>query len=236
MSCHGYQAIQADFRGPPGGHGVRLRGLHAPAKNRPEKSLLAPKKKKGGRNNQGIITSRFRGGGHKQHVPHHRLQAQARQRRGHGASGRVRPEPHCPHRAAAVRGRAKTKAYILAPDGLKAGDKVMSGESEAVEPQARQLHAAVEGAAGHDDPQRRNEPGQGGQMCRSRRLQRDARRPARRTGRSSRCPAARCAACRCKCRATIGSVSQRRAHEHQHGQGRPHALEGPQAAQPRHQP
>ena len=33
--------------------------------NRPEKSLLAPRPKKGGRNNQGIVTSRFRGGGHK---------------------------------------------------------------------------------------------------------------------------------------------------------------------------
>src|SRR5271166_1740314 len=34
-------------------------------KNRPEKSLLRPKPKKGGRNNQGIVCSRFRGGGHK---------------------------------------------------------------------------------------------------------------------------------------------------------------------------
>ena len=37
-----------------------------PNENRPEKALLSPKKKKGGRNNQGIVTSRFRGGGHKQ--------------------------------------------------------------------------------------------------------------------------------------------------------------------------
>ena len=36
-----------------------------PRENRPEKSLLVPVKKKGGRNNQGIITARFRGGGHK---------------------------------------------------------------------------------------------------------------------------------------------------------------------------
>src|SRR4051794_26490688 len=35
-------------------------------KRKPEKSLLRPKPKKGGRNNQGVITSRFRGGGHKQ--------------------------------------------------------------------------------------------------------------------------------------------------------------------------
>src|SRR5216684_1760918 len=34
-------------------------------KKKPEKSLLRPKPKKGGRNNQGIVTSRFRGGGHK---------------------------------------------------------------------------------------------------------------------------------------------------------------------------
>ncbi|MBY0461185.1 MAG: 50S ribosomal protein L2, partial [Gemmataceae bacterium] len=37
-----------------------------PRENKPEKSLLKPKPKKGGRNNQGITTSRFRGGGHKQ--------------------------------------------------------------------------------------------------------------------------------------------------------------------------
>ena len=36
-----------------------------PQENRPEKSLLEPKRKSGGRNNQGIVTSRFRGGGHK---------------------------------------------------------------------------------------------------------------------------------------------------------------------------
>src|SRR3954463_2110133 len=37
-----------------------------PRENKPEKSLLRPKVKTGGRNNQGITTSRFRGGGHKQ--------------------------------------------------------------------------------------------------------------------------------------------------------------------------
>ena len=37
-----------------------------PRKNKPEKSLLVPNKKQGGRNNQGVITVRFRGGGHKQ--------------------------------------------------------------------------------------------------------------------------------------------------------------------------
>jgi large subunit ribosomal protein L2 len=36
-----------------------------PRKNKPEKSLLVPRPKKGGRNNQGVITVRFRGGGHK---------------------------------------------------------------------------------------------------------------------------------------------------------------------------
>src|SRR5918995_1172905 len=36
-----------------------------PRENKPEKSLTVPRKKKGGRNNQGIVTVRFRGGGHK---------------------------------------------------------------------------------------------------------------------------------------------------------------------------
>ena len=57
-----------------------------PKVNKPEKSLLVRRKKSGGRNNQGIITSRFRGGGHKQML---RLVDFKRKKDGIEAIGRV---------------------------------------------------------------------------------------------------------------------------------------------------
>ena len=56
----------------------------------PEKSLLEPLKKSGGRDNHGHISMRRRGGGHKRHVPGHRFPAEQVRRAGHGAGDRVR--------------------------------------------------------------------------------------------------------------------------------------------------
>src|ERR1051325_3166563 len=103
-------------------------------KKKPEKSLLEPKKKKGGRNFQGIVTSRFRGGGHKQ-----RYRVIDFKRKLDNVEATVLQVEYDPCRTARIAllqyaDEAKTKAYILAPTGLKAGDKVMSGESDAVEP------------------------------------------------------------------------------------------------------
>src|SRR5262245_30032933 len=105
-----------------------------PRENRPEKSLLEPRKKKGGRNNQGIVTSRFRGGGHKQ-----RYRVIDFKRKLDNVEATVLQIEYDPCRTSRIAllqyaDEAKTKKYILAPTGLKAGDKVMSGESEAVEP------------------------------------------------------------------------------------------------------
>ena len=69
-------------------------------KTTPEKSLLKPKPKTGGRNNHGRKTSpppRWRS---QAAVPGHRLPAQQGRRSGHGGDDRVRPQPHLPHRAA----------------------------------------------------------------------------------------------------------------------------------------
>ena len=54
---------------------------------------------RGGRNNHGRITSRFRGGGHKQSLPHGRLQAPQVRRAGDGRAAGIRSEPHRVHRA-----------------------------------------------------------------------------------------------------------------------------------------
>ena len=91
----------------------------------PEKSLLAPLKQKAGRNNQGRITVRHRGGGHKQ-----RYRIIDFQRDKHGLPATVSTVEYDPNRTARialVTYADGEKRYILAPVGLKVGDKIMSG-------------------------------------------------------------------------------------------------------------
>ena len=74
-------------------------------KSTPEKSLLAPRSGTGGRNSEGHKTARHRGGGHKRQ---YRLVDFKRTKDGvrrQGRGGRVRPQPHLPHRPAPLRGR-----------------------------------------------------------------------------------------------------------------------------------
>src|SRR5437667_6244524 len=100
-------------------------------KKKPEKSLLVPKKKSGGRNFQGIVTSRFRAGGHKQM---YRLIDFKRTKDNVWASVvAIEYDPNRTCRIALLQYEDGVKAYILAPEGLKAGDRIMSGE-ESVEP------------------------------------------------------------------------------------------------------
>ena len=99
-------------------------------KRKPEKSLLLPKKKTGGRNNQGVTCTRFRGGGHKQK---YRIIDFKRNRDGLVATViSIEYDPNRSSRIALLEYQDGEKTYILAPEGLTAGDKVMSGED--VEP------------------------------------------------------------------------------------------------------
>src|SRR5579883_3170007 len=101
-----------------------------PGVNAPEKSLLVPYKKKGGRNNQGIVTSRFRGGGHKRM---YRVIDFKRKKDGVVATVvQVEYDPNRSARIALLQYEDGEKAYILAPEGIKKDDKVASGED--VEP------------------------------------------------------------------------------------------------------
>lgn len=94
-------------------------------KSEPEKSLLAPKKAKAGRNNHGKITVRHRQGGHKKHyrlVDFKRLKD--------GVPAKVAGIEYDPNRTAYIallHYVDGAKAYILAPNGLSVGDTVMSG-------------------------------------------------------------------------------------------------------------
>ncbi|WP_341279782.1 50S ribosomal protein L2 [Paenibacillus sp. FSL H8-0537] len=91
----------------------------------PEKSLLAPLFKKAGRNNQGKITVRHQGGGHKRKyriIDFKRLKD--------GIAGKVATIEYDPNRTsniALIHYADGEKAYIIAPKGLKVGDQVMSG-------------------------------------------------------------------------------------------------------------
>jgi large subunit ribosomal protein L2 len=94
-------------------------------KKDPEKRLLAPLRKSGGRNNYGRITTRHRGGGHKRN---YRIIDFKRNK--HGVPARVASIEYDPNRSARIALLNYTdgeKRYILAPLGLNVGDTVMSG-------------------------------------------------------------------------------------------------------------
>src|SRR5690606_8735880 len=95
--------------------------------DRPVKALTKGKKSTGGRNNKGQLTNWFRGGGHKR-----RYRDIDFKRDKHGVPGRVATIEYDPNRSsriALVVYADGEKRYILAPQGLKVGAEVMSGES-----------------------------------------------------------------------------------------------------------
>lgn len=98
--------------------------------DKPAKKLLESKKKRAGRNNQGRITSRFRGGGNRRH---YRIIDFNRRRDGERAE--VKSIQYDPNRSAfiaLVRYFSGQLSYIIAPEGLKVGDFVSSGEGSEI--------------------------------------------------------------------------------------------------------
>ncbi len=93
----------------------------------PEKSLLVPLRKTGGRANNGRVTSRYLGGGHAQK---YRLVDFRRDKRGIAAKvAAIEYDPNRTCRIALLHYADGEKRYILAPDGLLVGRTVMSGDS-----------------------------------------------------------------------------------------------------------
>ena len=129
----------------------------------PEKSLLRPKRRTGGRNNQGRITVRHRGGGHKR-----RYRLIDFRRNKDGVPGLVKTIEYDPNRSARialVHYADGEKRYILAPDGLKLGAQVMSGPGAA--PAVGNCLPLAEIPLGTDIHNIEVHPGRGGAMCRS---------------------------------------------------------------------
>src|ERR1044071_440225 len=108
-----------------------LPGFDSITKWRPEKSLLEPKKKSGGRNNHGRMTSRHIGGGHK-----HKYRKVDFKRHKHGIAAEVigiEYDPNRSARIALIKYADGELSYILAPKGLQAGATVSSGNDVAAD-------------------------------------------------------------------------------------------------------
>ena len=109
----------------PGRRGMSVAGFSEITKSKPEKSLLRPLPKKAGRNNQGRITQRHQGGGHKRQ---YRLIDFKRNKYDVPATvASIEYDPNRSARIALLQYADGDKRYILAPNGLKVGDPIMSG-------------------------------------------------------------------------------------------------------------
>ncbi len=130
---------------------------------KPVKGLLKPLKKKGGRNNQGKITARHRGGGHKR-----RYRVIDFLRKKDGVPARVASIQYDPNRSARVALLHYVdgeKRYILAPEGLQVGAEIQSGtEAPPTIGNCIPLKAIPLGMAIHNIE---IQPGRGAAMCRS---------------------------------------------------------------------
>ena len=129
----------------------------------PEKSLLAPLKKKGGRNNNGRITVRHRGGGHKRR---YRVVDFKREKLGIPAKvSSIEYDPNRSARLALLVYKDGEKRYILAPDGLKVGEILLSGPDSAIQiGNALPISKIPMGTLCHNIEMK---PGAGGKIARS---------------------------------------------------------------------
>ena len=132
-------------------------------KQTPEKSLVEPRTRSGGRNNTGRVTSRFIGGGHKQS---YRVIDFKRDKFGIPAKvASIEYDPNRSARIALLHYSDGEKRYIIAPDGLKVGSTVSSGpEADILAGNALPLKNIPAGTVVHNIELR---PGKGAQMARS---------------------------------------------------------------------
>jgi large subunit ribosomal protein L2 len=139
---------------------VKKAGLH---KGKPVDALVSKKSKSGGRNNAGRITTRHRGGGHKQ-----RYRVVDFRRNKDGVPGRVERIEYDPNRSAdlaLVLYADGERRYIIAPKGLKAGDPLMPGSEAPIKPgNCLPLRNIPVGTVVHCIELK---PGKGAQMARS---------------------------------------------------------------------
>ncbi len=170
-------------------------------KTEPEKSLVVPKKQKAGRNNQGRITVRHRGGGHKRR---YRIIDFKRDKWGVPAKvAAIEYDPNRSARIALLHYADGEKRYIIWPEGLKVGDTVVAGpDAEIKVGNALPLENIPVGTFVHNVELT---PGKGGQLARA------AGMSAQILGRQDdyvqlRLPSGEIRLVHKKCMATIGAV------------------------------
>jgi len=133
--------------------------------NKPERSLTKALRKTGGRNNLGRITSRRRGGGHKRR---YRIIDFKRNKYDiEGAVVSVEYDPNRSSRIALIQYKDNEKRYIIAPQGLKVGEKIVSSKSNTISfknGNAMPLGVIPEGMLVHNIELKE---GKGAQMARS---------------------------------------------------------------------
>ena len=170
-------------------------------KKTPEKSLLAKKKEKAGRNSYGRITVRHQGGGNRQK---YRIIDFKRKKDDIAATViGIEYDPNRSANIALIQYEDGEKAYILAPVGLKDGDKVVSGEKADIKPGNSMPIASIPvGTLIHNIELN---PGQGGKMVRA--AGQSAQLMAK-EGKYShvRLPSGEMRLVMTKCRATVGTI------------------------------
>ena len=147
----------------PGTRWMSVASFNEVTKMKPEKALVEPLKKSGGRNNTGRITSRHRGGGHKRF---YRIIDFKRNKIGMDANVvAIEYDPNRSARIALLQYLDGEKRYILAADGIRVGEVLRSGsDSEIKVGNAMPLANIPPGTFVHNIEMR---PGKGGQMARS---------------------------------------------------------------------
>lgn len=147
----------------PGRRGMSVRDFRELTAKAPEKSLTESLSKSGGRNNNGRITARHRGGGHKRQ---YRMVDFKRTKS--GVPGKVVAIEYDPNRSAdiaLIQYADGEKAYILRPDRLEVGDQVISSAHADIKPgNCLRLKYIPVGTVIHNIELK---PGKGGQMVRS---------------------------------------------------------------------
>ncbi|MEG0264604.1 MAG: 50S ribosomal protein L2 [Erysipelotrichaceae bacterium] len=147
----------------PGLRGMTTLSFDEITTDKPEKSLLTPVKSKGGRNNNGRITTRHQGGGHKR-----AYRTIDFKRNKDGIIANVATIEYDPNRSANIALLNYVdgeKRYILAPKGLKVGMKLLSGKGADIKiGNAMEMKDMPEGTFVHNVELK---PGKGGQLARS---------------------------------------------------------------------
>lgn len=147
----------------PGRRNMSVSTFEEITRSEPERSLLAPLRKKAGRNNRGVVTMRHRGGGHKR-----RYRIIDFRRDKTGVAGKIESIEYDPNRSAHIAlvvYNDGERRYILAAQGLKVGDTVMSGPNADIRPgNALPIRNIPLGTVVHNIE---IYPGRGGQLVRS---------------------------------------------------------------------